>query len=57
MGGSQEDQAETGAFLGSALMISFGMILVILMALFNSIGKTLIILSEIFFSIIGVFLA
>jgi len=56
MGGSQEDQAETGAFLGTALLISFGMILVILMALFNSIGKTLIILSEIFFSIIGVFL-
>jgi len=56
MGGSQEDQAETGAFLGSALLISFGLILVILMALFNSIGKTLIILSEIFFSIIGVFL-
>jgi len=55
-GGSQEDQAETGAFLGTALLISFGMILVILMALFNSIGKTLIILSEIFFSIIGVFL-
>jgi multidrug efflux pump len=55
-GGSQEDQAETGAFLGNALLISFGMILVILMALFNSIGKTLIILSEIFFSIIGVFL-
>ena len=56
MGGSQEDQAETGAFLGNALMISFGMILVILMALFNSIGKTLIIMSEIFLSIIGVFL-
>jgi len=56
MGGSQEDQAETGSFLGTALLISFGMILVILMALFNSIGKTLIILSEIFFSIIGVFL-
>ena len=56
MGGSQEDQAETGAFLGTALLISFGLILVILMALFNSIGKTLIILSEIFFSIIGVFL-
>jgi multidrug efflux pump subunit AcrB len=56
MGGSQEDQAETGSFLGTALLISFGLILVILMALFNSIGKTLIILSEIFFSIIGVFL-
>jgi len=56
MGGSQEDQQETASFLGTALLISFGMILVILMALFNSIGKTLIILSEIFFSIIGVFL-
>jgi len=56
MGGAQEEQIETGTFLGTALMISFGMILIILMALFNSIGKTLIILSEIFFSIIGVFL-
>jgi len=56
MGGAQDDQAETLKFLGSALLISFGLILIILMALFNSIGKTLIILSEIFFSIIGVFL-
>ena len=56
MGGSQEDQIETGQFLGRALLISLGMILVILMALFNSVGKMLIILSEIFFSIIGVFL-
>ncbi len=56
MGGSQEDQIETGQFLGKALLISLGMILIILMALFNSVGKMLIILSEIFFSIIGVFL-
>lgn len=56
MGGAQDDQIETATFLGTALMISFGMILIILMALFNSVGKTLIILSEIFFSIIGVFL-
>jgi len=56
MGGGQEDQAEAATFLGTALMISFGLILLILVALFNSIGKTLIILSEIFFSIIGVFL-
>jgi multidrug efflux pump subunit AcrB len=56
MGGAQDDQIETATFLGTALMISFGLILVILMALFNSIGKTFIILSEIFFSIIGVFL-
>jgi multidrug efflux pump len=56
MGGAQDDQIETATFLGRALMISFGLILIILMALFNSVGKTLIILSEIFFSIIGVFL-
>src|ERR1700744_1824934 len=56
MGGGQEAQAEAATFLGTALMVSFGLILIILMALFNSIGKTFIILSEIFFSIIGVFL-
>jgi multidrug efflux pump len=56
MGGAQEDQIETATFLGTALMISFGLILIILMAQFNSIGKTFIILSEIFFSIIGVLL-
>jgi multidrug efflux pump len=56
MGGAQDDQIETATFLGTALMISFGLILIILMALFNSVGKTFIILSEIFFSIIGVFL-
>jgi multidrug efflux pump len=56
MGGGQEDQVEALTFLGTALMVSFGLILLILMALFNSIGKTLIIMSEIFFSIIGVFL-
>lgn len=56
MGGGQEDQAEAATFLGTALMVAFGLILIILMALFNSIGKTLIILSEILFSIIGVFL-
>lgn len=56
MGGGQEDQQEAATFLGTALMISFGLILIILMVQFNSIGKTFIILSEIFFSIIGVFL-
>ncbi|WDF57155.1 efflux RND transporter permease subunit [Mucilaginibacter sp. KACC 22063] len=56
MGGAQEDQIETATFLGTALMISFGLILIILIAQFNSIGKTFIILSEIFFSIIGVLL-
>ncbi len=54
--GQQEEQKETGAFLGTALMISFGLILLILVTQFNSIGKPFIILTEIFFSIIGVLL-
>jgi len=56
MGGEQEDQAEAMNFLLSALAVSFGLILIILMIQFDSIGKTLIILSEILFSIIGVLL-
>ena len=54
--GSQEEQAETGAFLGSALMISLGLIFLILVTQFNSFGKTVIILMEILFSLIGVLL-
>jgi multidrug efflux pump subunit AcrB len=54
MTGEQEDQAETSQFLGVAGMIALGLILMILVTLFNSISKPLIILSEILFSIIGV---
>lgn len=56
MAGEQEEQMETVTFLGSALLVSFGLILLILVTQFNSIGKPIIILSEIFFSIIGVLL-
>ena len=56
MGGEQEDQIEAATFLMTALVISFAMIIIILMLQFNSFGKTLIIISEIFFSIIGVLL-
>lgn len=56
MGGEQEEQKETGAFLGTAMLISIGLIILILVIQFNSISKPLIILSEILFSIIGVFL-
>jgi multidrug efflux pump len=56
MGGGQQDQADAATFLGTALLVAFGMILIILMMQFNSIGKTFIILTEIFFSIIGVLL-
>jgi len=56
MGGEQEEQAETGAFLGSAMLISLGLIFLILVTQFNSISKPIIILSEIVLSLIGVFL-
>lgn len=56
MAGEQEEQKETGAFLGSALLVSFGLILIILVTQFNSISKPIIIIAEIFFSIIGVLL-
>ena len=54
--GSQEEQAETMSFLGTALLISLGLIFMILVIQFNSIGKLIIILSEIVFSIISVLL-
>lgn len=56
MAGEQEEQLETAAFLGTALLISLGLILIILVTQFNSVSKPLIILSEILFSIIGVIL-
>lgn len=54
--GQQEEQAETMSFLGNALLISLGLIFLILVTQFNSFSKPLIILTEIFFSVIGVFL-
>lgn len=54
MTGQQEEQAETGAFLGTALLYSIALMLLILVLQFNAVGKPLIILSEILFSIIGV---
>jgi multidrug efflux pump len=54
--GQQEEQAETGAFLGSAMRTSIGIILLVLVIQFNSIGKPVIILSEIILSVIGVLL-
>jgi multidrug efflux pump subunit AcrB len=54
MGGQQEDQAETSAFLGSAFMIAIALIFLTLMLQFNSISRTLIIMSVILLSIFGV---
>lgn len=56
MTGEQEEQAETGAFLMTAMMVSLGLIFLILVTQFNSVSKPVIILSEIVFSIIGVLL-
>src|SRR5205823_14279617 len=49
-------QAETGALLTKALFIALGLILFILVLQFNSVSKSVIILTEIIFSIIGVML-
>ena len=54
--GQGEQEAETNAFLGKALAISLGLIFLILVLQFNSMSKPFIVLTEIFFSIIGVLL-
>ncbi len=54
--GENEQQIETVAFLGKALVIALMLILFTLVLQFNSISKSVIILTEILFSIIGVFL-
>jgi len=54
IGGEQEEQAETINFLKNALMAAVGLILLVLVLQFNSIGKTAIIISEIILSVIGV---
>ncbi|MEW6469194.1 MAG: efflux RND transporter permease subunit [Bacteroidota bacterium] len=56
MVGAQEEQIETANFLGNALLISIGLIILILVIQFNSVGKPIIILTQIGFSIIGVLL-
>ena len=54
--GQQEDQAETMNFLSVALVAAVGLIFLTLVAQFNSIGKPLIIMSQVVFSLIGVFI-
>ena len=56
MTGEQEQQKETQSFLGMAMLASIGLIVLILVTQFNSTTKPLLILSEIFLSIIGVLL-
>ncbi len=54
--GEDEEIINAATFLGRSLIISVFIILIILMTQFNSVGKTLIIMSEVVFSIIGVLL-
>jgi multidrug efflux pump subunit AcrB len=52
--GVSEQQAETTSFLGTSLLIALLLIFLILVMQFNSMSKPFIVLTEIFFSIIGV---
>jgi len=54
--GQQEEEQESLGFLLTALIIALGSIFGILVLQFNSLSKPFIVLSEILFSIIGVFL-
>lgn len=54
--GEQVDQQEAASFLSMAMLIAIGLIFFILISQFNSLSKALLILSEVFFSIIGVLL-
>jgi multidrug efflux pump len=54
--GEGQQQADTAAFLGKALVIALAIILGILVLQFNSVSKSVIILNEILFSVIGVIL-
>jgi multidrug efflux pump subunit AcrB len=54
--GEGEQMAETMSFLQVALVIALGLILLILVLQFNSLSKTVIVMSEIIFSVIGVLL-
>ncbi len=56
MGGQQEEQAETASFLGGAMGISVILIFLLLIMQFNSLSRSMIILSEVIFSIFGVLL-
>lgn len=53
-GGESEQQAETISFLGTALITALLLIFLILVLQFNGMSKPFIVLTEIFFSVIGV---
>lgn len=55
MTGEQEQQAETGAFLGKAFGFALALMIMIMVTQFNSVAKPLIITGSVLFSLIGVF--
>jgi multidrug efflux pump subunit AcrB len=54
LSGQSEQEKETQAFLGTAFVIAIGLIFLILVLQFNSMSKPFIVVTEIFFSVIGV---
>ena len=56
LSGQSEQEKETQAFLGTAMLIAIGIIFMILVLQFNSMSKPFIVITEIFFSVIGVLL-
>jgi multidrug efflux pump len=56
LSGQSEQEKETQSFLLKALIIALGIIFLILVLQFNSISKPFIVITEIFFSVIGVLL-
>lgn len=53
--GEQQEQEETSAFLGRALLIALALIMMIMVTQFNSFAKPFIIMASVLFSTIGVF--
>ena len=54
LSGQSEQEKETQSFLGTAFLIAIGLIFLILVLQFNSMSKPFIVITEIFFSVIGV---
>lgn len=54
LGGEQQDQAEAASFLGAAFATALSLMFIILVMLFNSVSKPVLIMIQIIFSLTGV---
>jgi len=54
--GEQEDQQEASGFLSAAFIIAIAVVFLILVSQFNSLSKPMIIMLQVLFSMIGIFL-